>query len=84
MRITEAEMSATVTAKGQITIPKSVRDHLGIHAGSRVEFQRLGDGSVALVKTGSADKRSRIERIRGTAKREWTTGELMALLGPAD
>jgi AbrB family looped-hinge helix DNA binding protein len=30
--------SATVTSKGQITIPKEVRDGLGIGTGDRVEF----------------------------------------------
>jgi antitoxin PrlF len=30
--------TATVTTKGQITIPKEVRDAMGIEAGDRVEF----------------------------------------------
>lgn len=30
--------AATVTSKGQITLPKSVRDRLGVEAGDRVEF----------------------------------------------
>lgn len=29
---------ATVSSKGQITLPKFVRDELGLTAGSRVEF----------------------------------------------
>lgn len=32
-----------VTEKGQITIPKPLRDLLGIGAGSEVEFERKGD-----------------------------------------
>jgi antitoxin PrlF len=84
MRITEAPMSATVTAKGQITIPKAVRDHLGIGPGSQVEFRRLEDGHVAIVTAGKASGRSRIRHMRGTAKREWTTDELMAMLRPRD
>lgn len=77
-------MSATVTAKGQITIPKAVRDHLGIRPGSKVEFRRLESGEIAIVKASGAENRSRISKMRGTAKREWTTDELMALLRPAD
>ena len=43
-------MSATVTSKGQITIPKRVRDLLGIGPGSEVDFERAEDGRVVLVK----------------------------------
>ena len=31
-------MATTVTSKGQVTIPKPVRDHLGIGPGSQVAF----------------------------------------------
>ena len=37
-------MATTVTSKGQVTIPKSVRDHLGIRPGSRVDFRQAADG----------------------------------------
>lgn len=33
---------ATVTSKGQITIPRSVRQALGLRAGSRVGFRVAG------------------------------------------
>lgn len=37
-------MEATsVTSKGQVTIPKQVRQKLGIRQGSRVEFLLVGD-----------------------------------------
>jgi len=38
--------SATVTSKGQITIPKVVRDELGLREGDRVAFRVLDDGKV--------------------------------------
>ena len=40
---------ATVTSKGQLTIPKSVREALGIDKGDRVVF-RVEDGCVLLAK----------------------------------
>ena len=33
----------TVTSKGQVTIPKAVRQRLGIRKGSRIEFTVIGD-----------------------------------------
>lgn len=33
----------SVTSKGQVTIPKEVRQRLGIRAGSRVSFRVVGD-----------------------------------------
>ena len=37
--------SATVTSKGQVTIPKAVRDALAIQAGDVIDFQKGADGS---------------------------------------
>jgi len=31
--------SSTVTSKGQVTIPKDVRDRLGLHTGDRIVFR---------------------------------------------
>ncbi|MEM7728310.1 MAG: AbrB/MazE/SpoVT family DNA-binding domain-containing protein [Pseudomonadota bacterium] len=41
--------TATLTSKGQLTLPKSVRSSLGLSTGDRVTFVRLEDGSFALV-----------------------------------
>ena len=41
--------TATVTSKGQITIPVEVRSELGVSAGDRVEFIELGKGRFAIV-----------------------------------
>jgi AbrB family looped-hinge helix DNA binding protein len=35
--------AATITSKGQVTIPQEVRRRLGIRAGSRVEFMVVAD-----------------------------------------
>ncbi len=72
-------MAATVTAKGQITIPKAVRDALGVKPGSKVEFKRRDDGSIIIMKQG-AKPISRFQKMRGSAGPGPTTEELMALL----
>jgi AbrB family looped-hinge helix DNA binding protein len=41
--------TATMTSKGQITIPKEVRDVLGLEAGHRVSFQIRDDGVVEML-----------------------------------
>ena len=42
-------MTATVTSKGQITIPKPVRDALGVESGDRVEFVELERGVYSVI-----------------------------------
>jgi AbrB family looped-hinge helix DNA binding protein len=37
--------SATITSKGQLTIPKEVRDALQVQAGDVLDFWKEGDGS---------------------------------------
>ncbi|MES1169101.1 MAG: AbrB/MazE/SpoVT family DNA-binding domain-containing protein, partial [Leifsonia sp.] len=40
---------ATVTSKGQVTIPQDVRERMGIVAGTRVEFAERADGTVEFI-----------------------------------
>ncbi len=69
-----------VTEKGQVTIPKNLRDALGIGAGTEVEFER-SDDTIVLRKTTSAPGRGRqlVERLRGRGDVAMTTDEIMAL-----
>ena len=39
---------ATMTAKGQITLPKSIRQALGVDVGARVAFELHEDGQVVV------------------------------------
>ena len=72
-------MASTVTSKGQVTIPKSVRDLLGIVPGSEVEFHRGKDGSVVLMRADAKPMKSRFARLRGHAGKGLSTDEVMAL-----
>ena len=70
-------MATTVTSKGQVTIPKPVRDRLGIKPGNAVEFALAADGRVVLVKVGGRRPSSRFEALadapaKGSARtRSW-------------
>ncbi|WIM12739.1 MAG: hypothetical protein OJF58_003702 [Enhydrobacter sp.] len=78
--LTEAVMSTTVTSKGQITIPKQVRDLLGIGPGSQIDFERAPDGRIVLVKVEEKKSRpNRFARLRGHAGRGLSTDEIMAM-----
>lgn len=46
--------TATMTSKGQLTVPAEVRERLGLHTGTRVDFVETPTGTYELrVKTGS-------------------------------
>ena len=46
--------TATMTSKGQLTVPAEVRQKLGLHAGSRVSFVENASGGYELrVERGS-------------------------------
>jgi antitoxin PrlF len=74
-------MTTTVTSKGQVTIPKRVRDLLGIEPGSAVEFELTAGGEVILRHGKRKAKRpaSRFARLRGIATIKMSTDEIMAL-----
>jgi AbrB family looped-hinge helix DNA binding protein len=46
--ITQAAVTVPVTRKGQVTIPKPVRDRLGIKPGSKADFEIAEDGRTFL------------------------------------
>ncbi len=42
-------VTATLTSKGQITVPAAVREALGVDAGDRVEFVEVAPGRYELI-----------------------------------
>ena len=41
-------MLATVTVKGQVTVPKAIRDQLNIGPGTQLDFKLNDDGSISV------------------------------------
>jgi len=70
---------ATVTQKGQVTIPKPIRDHLGIGPGSLVNFKRAPDGSIVIERADGTRPANRFEELRGDAGPGLSTDEIMAM-----
>jgi len=70
---------STVTVKGQVTIPKAVRDHLGLKPGSQVRFRRASDGSIVLEAATKSGRPDRFEALRGHAGKGLSTDDIMAL-----
>jgi antitoxin PrlF len=72
-------MESAITVKGQATIPKAIREHLGLEPGDRVKFFVHPDGSVVLLPKVSASA------VRGILKRRSrqpvTTEQMTAAAG---
>jgi AbrB family looped-hinge helix DNA binding protein len=68
-----------MTSKGQVTIPKRLRDYLGLKPGSEVEFTIVGEGKIGL-KTFEKRGESRFGEIRGALNLGMTTDEFMRMV----
>ncbi len=76
-------MATTLTSKGQVTIPKHIRDALNLLPGTVVSFSVNGQGDVVLnpaKKTAPRAPKDRFEAARGKATVKWRTDDLMRLL----
>ncbi len=69
-----------VTSKGQVTIPLSIRQEMGLLPDTEVEFV-VEEGKVLLRKLAARSKRGRglVARMRGQATVAMSTDEIMAL-----
>ncbi|MBV8118668.1 MAG: AbrB/MazE/SpoVT family DNA-binding domain-containing protein [Alphaproteobacteria bacterium] len=72
-----------MTAKGQVTIPKRLRDHLGLKPGSEVKFEFRDDGEV-VIKSETGKRKGRFDDLVGSTKFGMTTDELMRQLRGSD
>lgn len=78
-------MPTTLTSKGQVTIPKFIRDTLHLLPGMSVEFKVNAEGEVVLQRAEpQSPSGDRFDAVRGRAGRQWRTDELMNLLRGED
>ena len=82
-------MSTTLTSKGQVTIPKRIRDELQLLPGAPVVFSVNVAGEVVLhrprlAKGARRASQDRFDAVRGSADVRWQTDELMKLLRADD
>lgn len=73
---------ATITSKGQVTIPKVIRDELGLRQGDRLLFVLEDDGSIRirpktikltdLIGILKTDKVATLEEIEQAISDGWT------------
>ena len=69
-----------VAGDGRITVPKRIRDYLGLTIGTEVAFRRTEDGSITIGRADGTRPPSRFAKAIGSAGPGPTTDELMALL----
>ena len=69
-----------ITTKGQVTIPIEIRERLGLHPETEVEFEVTGN-SVRIRKARAANGRGRrlVSRMKGRATTRLSTDEILAL-----
>ena len=74
-------MQTNLTVKGQVTIPKAMRDHLGLAAGAAVRFAYTEDGGVAILpaatrRAPAKAKPSRFDKLKGGNRAGWAASGL--------
>ena len=82
-----------VTTKGQVTIPKEIRDKLGIRSGSQVDFVERANGAVELVPSVEGAMREQVllrslddwfKRVEGTGDSGLSADDIMAMTRDRD
>jgi len=67
-----------VTTKGQVTIPRNVREILGITPETNIEFQEE-NGRFYIVKSSENKSVAKFNKLRGIATAKLSTDEIMRL-----
>jgi AbrB family looped-hinge helix DNA binding protein len=68
-----------VTEKGQVTIPQSIREKMGIRCRSEVEFSLEGERAYIQAHVEPVAVAEKLTRYRGSADAGMGTDEILAL-----
>ena len=71
---------ATMTAKGQITVPKSIRQALGADAGTKVTFELHENGQVVVSRADAEHEDPAIRAFLDLLERDIEAGRLVEQL----
>ncbi|MFK5926721.1 MAG: AbrB/MazE/SpoVT family DNA-binding domain-containing protein [Desulfuromusa sp.] len=67
-----------VTTKGQVTIPRNIREKLGIAPETDIDFEE-DQGRFYIVKTSKHKPSNKFKKFRGIATAQMTTDEILRL-----
>ncbi len=67
-----------VTTKGQVTIPRHIREKLGIVPHTDIDFKEE-NGKFYIVKTSKTKRTDKFKKFRGIAQAQMTTDEILSL-----
>jgi AbrB family looped-hinge helix DNA binding protein len=67
-----------ITTKGQVTIPRNIREALGISPETEIDFVEDG-GRFYIVKTDEPNATGKFRKLRGIASAGMTTDEILSL-----
>ena len=82
--ITESELTTTVTVKGQVTLPKAVREAAKIRPGDRVNVRARPEGGVIIeAETAVKSAEAYMSRLKDISRRQpfrgFSTEEVMRM-----
>lgn len=75
-------MNPALTVKSQVTIPKEIREFLGVGPGERIRFEPMADGRVAIAPAvpRARKKEDPFDAMRGAARQsKLSTDEVMCI-----
>ncbi|WP_291868977.1 AbrB/MazE/SpoVT family DNA-binding domain-containing protein [Bradyrhizobium sp.] len=73
-------MATRVTSNGRVTVPKRVRDYLGIEPSTEIAFRRVADGRIVIERADGTRPPSRFAKLIGIAGPGPSTDEIMSML----